>query len=112
MNQYERAAQIWSVLALAARNQKILSYGTIEKLTGLHRQQVGKNLDPIAAYCGKKKLPKMHMLVVNETKGLPGEKLGSVQAILSAQNQAFVFDWLSHGCPTPEEFEKAHKSGA
>ena len=51
MTRYERAAQLWSVLTLAARHQHILSYDIAGRLTGLPRQAVGDNLAPIQ--CGR-----------------------------------------------------------
>jgi|SRR5215467_12215011 len=110
MNLYQRAAQIWSVLALSAKYHEVISYSSVQKLTGLHKRQVGKNLDPIADYCRQKRLPDIYTLVVSEATGLPSEKNVVAQKILAEQNRCFVYDWFSHGCPTPEQFRKAHKS--
>lgn len=113
MTQYERAAQLWSVLALSARNHQIISYSTLKKLTGLSQRSVGPHLDPISDYCRQKGLPQMWKLVVSEKTGLPGKGgVGPEETtvdILVAQNRCFIFDWISHECPTPEDFKKAHE---
>ena len=46
-----RAAQIWSVLVLAARNRQILTYGLLGKIIGAPPAALGKWLEPIQAYC-------------------------------------------------------------
>ena len=109
MTRYERAAQLWSVLALAARQQQILSYDVAGKLTGLPRQAVGDNLAPIQDYCLQNGLPAMTSLVVSEETGLPSEGFVAAQNVLPAQTRVFVFDWLARPTPTPEDFERASR---
>jgi|ERR1700733_6675222 len=103
MNSDERAAQLWSVLVLAARNQQILSYGMIENMTGLPRQSVGQRLSPIQAYCVKNDLPPLTSIVVTETHGVPGEGFtgANIEDIFKAQARVFVFDWFSQKVPFP-----------
>lgn len=105
MTKYERAAQLWSVLALAARNRQILTYDIAARLTGLPRPGVGPMLAPIQDYCVKHQLPPLTILVVSEASGLPGE--GFIAAEDIPRNQALVFgyDWHTHGAPSPAEFE-------
>jgi hypothetical protein len=57
MNNEQRAVQLWSVLALAARTQQILSYVMVERLIGVPRYGLAPILGAIEAYCGKHKLP-------------------------------------------------------
>src|ERR1043166_7647986 len=72
MTNEQRALQFWSVLVLAARSQQLLSYKSMEKLTGIPKQGVGRVLAPIQAYCKRNKLPPLTALVINEDEGLPG----------------------------------------
>jgi putative restriction endonuclease len=73
MTRFERAAQLWSLLVFAARNQQILSYTTVSQLTGIAPVGVGGCLSPIQKYCKNQKLPLLNALVVNEEEGIPGE---------------------------------------
>ena len=104
MTNEQRALQFWSVLVLAARNQQILSYKTMEKLTGIPKQGVGNVLGPIQAYC-RKKLPPLTALVVNEDEGLPGVGFtGATEGnVFAAQSRVFVFDWFGETVPTLDE---------
>ena len=47
MRASERAAQIWSVLALAARNRQVLTYPIVSKLIGVPYAGLGQLLEPI-----------------------------------------------------------------
>lgn len=106
MTNEQRALQFWSVLVLAARSQQLLSYKSMEKLTGIPKQGVGRVLAPIQAYCKRNKLPPLTALVINEDEGLPG--LGFTGAtegnVFAAQSRVFVFDWFAEKVPTPDEF--------
>jgi hypothetical protein len=103
----ERAAQIWSILALASRNRQILTYNLVAKLTGVARMGLGQCLEPIQSYCLVKELHPLTILVVRENSGMPGVGFIAAQDIPSTQQQVFSFDWVAHGCPSPEEFERA-----
>lgn len=104
MTQYDRAAQLWALLVLAARTQQILSYSIVERLTGIPQQGVGKFLGPIQSYCRRNKLPPLTSLVVNEDKGLPSAGFTEAIDIFGAQARVFVFDWLSRKVPSPQDF--------
>lgn len=105
MTNEQRALQFWSVLVLAARTQQLLSYKTMEKLTGIPRQGVGKILAPIQDYCKKKKFPLLTALVVGEDEGLPGTGFkGATEGnVFAAQSRVFVFDWLGEDVPSLED---------
>jgi hypothetical protein len=47
MNRFERAAQLWAVLVLAARHRQVLSYDLVARATGVPRAAVGGFLWPI-----------------------------------------------------------------
>jgi putative restriction endonuclease len=105
MKKDERAAQLWPLLALAARNQQILSHHMIERLTGIPRRAVGGLLAPIQAYCKKNKLPPLTSLVVGEEGGVPGKGFtgGGIEKLFEDQARVFVFDWLDHKVPFPKK---------
>ena len=72
MTRGERAAQMWSVLALAARNRQVLTYGMLAQLTGVPRMGLANCLDPIQSYCLLRSLAPLTALVVGENSGRPG----------------------------------------
>jgi hypothetical protein len=106
MTEHDRAAQLWSLLVFAARNQKILSYHNLEQLTGLAQQGGGNCLAPIQNYCEHHRLPPLTSIVVNERTGMPSESLMEAKDIFAAQARVFVYDWFAHKAPTPEDFQK------
>jgi hypothetical protein len=107
MRASERAAQIWSVLALAASNRQVLTYDIVSKLTGVPRQGLGRLLEPIQSYCLLHKLPPLTILVVRSESGLPGSGFVAAEDIPRTQLRVFSFDWLERGAPSPEELEEA-----
>ena len=115
MDKYQRAAQLWSLLVLAARNQQLLSYATVERLTGIPKVAVGGMLGTISHYCKNRKLPWLTALVVNEETGLPGEGLmgsakqeyGDAVDFLAMQSRVFVYDWFKEPAPKTEDFKRA-----
>ena len=109
MNVAERAAQIWAVLALAARNRQILTYEIVGHLIGVPARGLGHLLEPIQSYCLANDLPPLTILVVQEGTGIPGSGFSAASANEFSKKQldVFAFDWLSHGAPTPEELSAA-----
>ncbi len=59
MTTSERAAQIWSILALASRNRQVLTYNLVAKPPGVAGVGLGQCLEPIQSYCllGRSRLP-------------------------------------------------------
>ena len=112
MNRFERASQIWAVLAWAARARQSLTYGQLGKLIGVPTAGLGQLLEPIQSYCISQGLPPLTALVVQQESGLPGSGFTGASASQFARAQAEVFakDWLEHGNPQPEKLEDAvHK---
>lgn len=107
MRVHERAAQIWAVLALAARNRQVLTYDIVGKLVGVPRQGLGRLLEPIQSYCLLEKLPPLTILVVSGETGLPSTGFIATQDIPKNQLNVFTYDWLGRGAPSPEEFADA-----
>src|SRR6476646_1452093 len=99
----ERAAQIWSVLALAGHNRQVLTYDMVAKLTGIARVGLGQCLEPIKSYCLVHDLPPLTVLVVSEKTGMPGVGFVAAQDVPRAQQSAFTVDWVGRRCPAPEE---------
>lgn len=107
MKAEERACQIWSVLALAARNRQVLTYDLVAQATGLARQGLGQLLEPIQSYCLVNNIPPLTVLVVSKESGLPSAGFTAASDYARAQLGVFEFDWLAHGCPGPERFATA-----
>lgn len=107
MKAEERAAQIWSVLALAGRNRQVLTYGMVSKLIGVPTQGLGGLLEPIQSYCLVHELPPLTILVVQEGTGLPGAGFIAAQDIPATQSQVFAHDWLGCGAPSPADLAEA-----
>ena len=108
MNKHQRAAQLWSLLILAAQTQRVLSYRGIESMTGIARQGVGDFLGPIQDYCKRNDFPPLTALVINEGTGMPGVGFtGAPETdVFKAQARCFVFDWTGPGrqAPSPDDF--------
>jgi len=103
----ERAAQVWPVLAWAARNRQILTYDLLAKLIRVPRPALGQLLEPIQSYCLLRKLPPLSILVVSQQTGMPGTGFIAAHDIPANQAAVFALDWLEIGCPAPEDFEAA-----
>ena len=110
MKKQERAAQIWSVLALAARNRQILTYEIVYQLVGIPPQGQAETLDHIQQYCLQNNLPPLTILVVNKETGLPGKGFTAVEDIPGNQVRVFEYNWLEHGAPSPEELSAAYQA--
>lgn len=96
MTRHDRAAQLWPLLALAARNRQVLTYDIVSRLTGVPRPAVGGFLGPIQDYCLHHNLPPLTILVVSEESGLPGVGFIAARDIPKKQAEVFAFDWLGH----------------
>ncbi len=115
LNQPQQAMLIWPVLALAARMQKVLTYGDIEGLTGIVAVGQAKALGMINRYCKRKHYPPLNTIAVlgqGDGVGFPGpgepDKLTNAQ-YLEERARVFAFDWTSKAVdkPRPEDFEAA-----
>ena len=109
MNRSERASQIWSVLAWAAKHRQTLTYPQVGKLIGVPAAGLGQLLEPIQSYCLVNNLPPLTVIVVRQGTGLPGSGFtGAAAAALDkAQADVFAKDWLEHGNPQPANLELA-----
>src|SRR5260370_9639047 len=100
MKAEQRAAQIWSVLALAARNRQILTYGIVSNLIGVPKHGLGQLLEPIQSYCLTHELEPLTILVVQDGTGMPGVGFIAAADIPAAQSRVFGYDWLATGAPS------------
>lgn len=105
-----RAVQLWSLLALAARNQQLLNYTTVGDLIGLQRNHFSRALGRIAQYCKDEKLPRLTDIVVSERNGLPmymqaDDEQARALKFFSSKTHVFAYDWLKKP-PKPEYFQK------
>jgi hypothetical protein len=107
MTRVERAAQIWSTLALAARNRQTLTYDMLGRLTGTPRMGLGQLLEPVQSYCLVQRLPPLTALVVSGRTGLPGLGFIAAQDVPRTQQEVFAFDWLGHGSPSLDALDRA-----
>ena len=106
MTEHDKTVQLWSLLALAAHDQKVLSYGNLQQLTGIPQQVVCKFLVSIADYCEHHQLPPLTSICVNELTGMPSESLMEAKEIFGAQARVFVYDWFARKAPSLEDFQK------
>lgn len=110
MTKYERASQIWAVLAWAAKNRQTLTYNHLSKLIRVPRPGLGQHLAPIQTYClsdKKEEMPPLTILVIGEKSGLPHE--GFYESDITKYPKLYVrvyeYDWLAHVNPGPEGFK-------
>lgn len=107
MNISERAWQVWSLLAFAARNRQTLTYELVGQLTGMATPGLGAVLEPIQSYCLLNKLPALSALVVNKATGLPGIGFIAAEDVPREFIRIFEHDWLAVGCPSPDALAEA-----
>jgi len=107
MHAHERAAQVWSVLALAARNRQILTYDLLSQLVGVPARGFAHILDHVQRYCIQQRLPPLTILVVNGRTGRPGKGFFAARDTAKHQVRVFNHDWLEHGAPSPDDLAAA-----
>ena len=111
MKASERSAQIWAVLAWAAKSRQNITYSQLAQATGAFTGGLGAWLEPIQSYCILNDLPPLTVLVVQQDSGMPGSGFTGASAGDLARSQArvFAFGWLEHGNPGAEKLELAAK---
>src|SRR5258708_34197215 len=105
MTTNDRAAQIWPVLALAARNRQVLTYNMVSKLTGMARAGLGQCLEPIQSYCLVHDLRPLTILIVSENSGMLGVGFIAAEDVPKAQQEVSKYSWLGHGDPAHERLD-------
>jgi hypothetical protein len=112
MNNSQRASQFWAVLVLAARNRQVLTYGMMEKATGIPRFGQATILALIVAYCDSRRFPKLTTILVGDTDGLPADGVDDPATVCAEHARVFAFDWLKERAPSPQGFETMSSSKA
>ena len=110
LTRFERAAQMWAVLAIAARNRQILTYEMMARACGVPRPGVGGFLEPIQDFCLQEALPPLTALVVGDESGMPGIGFIAASDIPRAQADVFNRDWLVGQAPSPQDLEAAFQA--
>ena len=111
MTRYQRSSQIWSLLVCAARERKTYRYGDLAEILSFGGAGVmAPLLGCIMWFCEKNQLPPLTVLVVNQTSGLPGEGLTTLENINSAREEVFNFDWFGLEPPQNADFEEADEN--
>jgi alkylated DNA nucleotide flippase Atl1 len=111
VNFAERAAQIWPVLAFAAKHRQVLTYQDVSDVTGMPARGLGFCLEPIQAYCLKHSLPPLTAIVVHGDDGLPGTGFTAAGDVPKAQARVFAYDWRKHPCPSAKVLSAATTGG-
>ncbi len=107
MNQSERAAQLWPLLAWAATNRQTLTYDIVARLSGVPRPALGRFLEPIQSYCLEHELPPLTAVVVSSQDGRPSAGFTASDDPLRTFLAVFEHDWLETQSPTPESLAVA-----
>lgn len=109
MTRFERAAQIWAVLAWAARHRQTITYGDLARAIGVSPAGMGQLLEPIQSYCLTHSLPPLTILVVQTESGMPGAGFTGAAAVELGRAMANVFacDWLKRRNPGAAKLETA-----
>ena len=105
MNNYQRACQLWAVLAFAAGKSQTITYAELERVTGLLRPALGAPLGYIQEFCLIEKLPPLTAIVVRDG-GLPSDGFYAVAPddIHKAQQLVFDHDWDDRPKKTPATY--------
>ena len=107
MTNFERSSQFWGVLALAARFRHTVTYREMEQMTGLPRHFQNRTLANILDYCAQHGLPRLTCIVVEQATGVPASNDFQGLDISAETQRVFDYDWLSHGAPSPADFQEA-----
>jgi len=103
----QRAQQFWSVLAFAAREQKVVSSLMLSQITGFPDAS-GAVLYYIYCYCKQHHLPPLNAIVIDPATGRPGDECPrDVRDLPVQQSRVFLYDWLNHLAPSDEMFQEA-----
>ncbi len=96
MTRAERSMQVWQILIGAAHNRQTLTY----KILADHLEFEGAGvfsqiLGCIMKYCESKDLPPLTCLVVNQTTGLPGAGLTTVENLPTDREAVYNQNWYA-----------------
>ncbi len=96
MTRTERALQVWQVLIGAAHQQQTLTYGQLANRIGLAGAGVlAQFLGVVMKYCAANGLPPLTCLVVNQTTGIPGSGLTTLQDLPRDREAVYRHAWYA-----------------
>jgi hypothetical protein len=95
----QRTQQFWSVLVLAAREQKLISHSMLSWLTGF--SEPGIVLHCLSSYCRQHKLPPLDAIAIESSAR------DEVRGLAAQQSSVFLYDWLKLPAPSEEMFREA-----
>ena len=111
---FQQSLRLWPLLVLAARNRQTLTFGMVEKMTGIgdHFDQ-SKPLENIYYYCKYKNLPHLNFLVVHEHTGKPGAEWYEGLDIPQQHADIFDLEWdkWKDNVPSYEALQEARLRG-
>lgn len=94
MTRSERAMQIWQILINAAHNRQTLTYGHLAEYLEFEGAGVfAQILGCIMRYCNDKQLPPLTCLIVNQSTGLPGAGLTTVEDLPKDREAVYKQNW-------------------
>jgi hypothetical protein len=109
----QQAVVIWSLLRMAARMQRVLTYGEIEDYSGILARAQGEPLHLIFLYCERKGYPQLNSIAVNQETGFPGEKYPEPMTqleFLTERARIFAFGWSAKDKPHAGDFQAAQSA--
>lgn len=94
VNQEQRAALAWNILAREAKSKNKITYGELSKGIGIHHRPLRYVLGLIQDYCLDNKLPPLTILVVNQS-GKPGTGFiaWDVDYLKEGYSKVFKYNW-------------------
>ncbi|MDO8925942.1 MAG: hypothetical protein Q7U94_03410 [Sideroxyarcus sp.] len=96
MTRSERAMQVWQILVGAAHHRQTLTYGQVaEHLEFEGAGVLAQILGCIMLFCKAKGLPPLTCLVVNQTTGLPGDGLTTVENLPTEREDVYNQNWFA-----------------
>lgn len=100
-----QAAVLWTYLCGLARKKSSESYSEVGAATGIFRRNLRRPLDSIEEACTREQTPRLAVLVVDKTSGLPrdGFMLDERQTVDDERARVLAFPWDR----TPNPFEYA-----
>jgi hypothetical protein len=99
-----RMIQLWLVLIGRAQNRQTITYGDLSELMLRKRAPRSRSmgLGYLYAYCERKHLPLLPVIVVDKKTGRP-EPLDIYPNVAKETNKVFLFDWYGIHPPSKAE---------
>ncbi len=112
MTNPQRALQLWSLLAFAAKRRTILTFEEVADLTGLPKFGLAHVLGHVAQYCKDKRLPGLTSLVVFNATGKPPDSVyKTAKDVAAEQWKCFHHDWRKGRPSSDQDMKKPWTKG-